>query len=65
MIPAIGYMVAFYIITKMFSLILKKDAAKESAITIVFAGITILVAIYGIYVLITSEFSLSSLDLIP
>jgi biotin transporter BioY len=61
MIPAIGYMVAFYIITRMLSLLLGKKDGKESIVTILFAAITILVALLGIYVLFTGE--ISSLDL--
>ena len=61
MIPAIGYMVAFYIITRMLSLLLGKKDGKESVVVIVFAAITVLVALLGIYVLFTGE--ISSLDL--
>lgn len=61
MIPAIGYMVAFYIITRMLSLLLGKKDGKESVVVIIFAAITVLVAILGIYVLFTGE--ISSLDL--
>lgn len=60
MIPAIGYMIGFYIITRMLSLILRKNDVKESAVTIVFAAITIVVAIFGLYILFTAEFD--SLD---
>jgi len=61
MIPAIGYMVAFYIITRMLSLLLGQKDGKESVVVIIFAAITVLVAILGIYVLFTGE--ISSLDL--
>jgi len=61
MIPAIGYMVAFYIITRMLSLLLGKKDGKESVVVIIFAVITVLVTLLGIYVLFTGE--LSSLDL--
>ena len=61
MIPAIGYMVGFYIITRMFSLLTRKPDGKESVITYILAGITILVAIFGLYVLFTSE--LNTIDL--
>jgi len=58
MIPAIGYMVAFYIITRMLSVLIPKKAnGSESVITIIFAGITILVALFGIYVLFSGELS--------
>jgi hypothetical protein len=61
MIPAIGYMVAFYIITRMLSLLLGKKDGKESVVVLIFAVITVLVALFGIYVLFTGE--ISSLDL--
>lgn len=61
MIPAIGYMVAFYIITRMLSLLLGKKDGKESVVVLIFAVITVLVALLGIYVLFTGE--ISSLDL--
>jgi hypothetical protein len=60
MIPAIGYMVACYIITRMFSLLTKKKDGNESTITNILAGVTIVVALFGIYVLVTGE--LSTLD---
>ena len=61
MIPAIGYMVAFYIITRMLSLLLGQKDGKESVVVLIFAVITVLVALLGIYVLFTGE--ISSLDL--
>ena len=61
MIQAIGFMVGFYVITRMFSLLLKNKDGKESIITLVFAGITILVAFYGLYELFTAGVELSNL----
>ena len=57
MIPAIGFMVGFYIITRMLSLLIKRPDGSESPITNIFAGITILVALFGLYVLFTSDLS--------
>lgn len=59
MIPVIGLMVGFYIITRMLNLLIDKKAT--SIITTIFAGITILVSIYCIYVLLTSGFDTSDL----
>lgn len=63
MIQAIGLMIAFYIITRMVHLL--TDKPKEvKTLTLIFAVITILVAILGIYSLITSgsEISRTLLD---
>jgi len=60
MIPAIGYMVGFYIITRMLSMLIKKPDGKDNPITLIFAGITILVALFGLYALFSAEFG--SLD---
>jgi hypothetical protein len=52
-IQVIGIMIAFYIITKMLHLLI--DKSKEaSPITLISAGITLLIAAYGIYSLLTS-----------
>jgi len=59
MIPAIGYMVGAYIITRMFSLLLKNKEGKESVITIAFAIITILIAGFCMYVLFTGELNMA------
>jgi Na+-driven multidrug efflux pump len=60
MIPAIGYMIAFYVITRMLSVLIgrKKGEEGESAIVRVFAAIAILVAIFGIVALIGGEFNI-------
>ncbi len=55
MIPAIGYMIGFYVITKMLSLLLKGKDGKESSVTNIFAALTILVALFCLYVLFTAE----------
>ena len=62
MIPAIGYMIGCYIITRMLSLILGKKDGKESPVVIIFAAITVVVAILAIYVLFTQEISLANLN---
>jgi len=43
MIPTIGIMIGFYIVTRMISLLLRKDARAEHILVKVFAIITILV----------------------
>jgi len=60
LIPAIGYMIAFYIITRMFSVLIgkKKSEESESVIVKVLAAITILVTIFGITILLSGEFEL-------
>jgi len=63
MIPTIGIMVGLYIITRMLSLLLKNKDGKESIVTGVFAGITILVTLYSIYSLYTSGIDLSQLNM--
>lgn len=60
MIPPIGIMIAFYIITRMLNLIIEKR--KETGfLTMFFAILTILVAIYAIYALITGSTEASEL----
>jgi len=59
MIPAIGLMIAAYIITRMLNLLI--DREKISIVTTIFAAITILVSIYCIYVLLTTGFDTSDL----
>jgi len=51
MIPIIGILISLYIITKMLHLIMDK---KVNIITLLFAGITLFMAIYAIYALATS-----------
>lgn len=58
MIPLIGYMVGAYILTKMFSLVLKKNS-EESIITVVFAIITMVIVGIVMYLLFTTEIELS------
>ena len=62
MIPAIGYMVGCYIITRMLSLIISKKDGKESPVVIIFAAITVVVALLAIYVLFTQEINLANLS---
>ncbi len=59
MIPAIGLMIAAYVITRMLNLLI--DREKISIVTTIFAAITILVSLYCIYVLLTSGFEASEL----
>lgn len=60
MIPAIGIMIAFYIIIRMLNLIIEKR--KEPGFsTMFFAILTILVTIYAIYALITGSTEASEL----
>lgn len=59
MIPAIGFMVGAYIITRMFNLLI--DKRKETnIITALCAIITILVTLYAIFVLATNSAVISS-----
>lgn len=59
MIPAIGFMVGAYIITRMFNLLI--DKRKETnIITALCAIITILVTLYAIFVLVTNSAVISS-----
>ena len=51
MIPAIGIMIGTYIITRMLQLLI--DRRKDtSSVTMIFAVLTIVSALYGLYVLI-------------
>lgn len=65
MIPSIGYMIGCYVLTRMLSLIIGKREGKESPVTIIFAAITIIVALYGMYVIFNSELDISGLNFIP
>jgi len=55
MIPIIGTMIGLYIITRMFSMILKRKGGEESIVTFLFAIITILFAVYAIYSLFSAS----------
>ena len=55
MIPEIGLMVGFYIITRMVSLLMRKGERKESIAVYVFAVLTILTTIFVIYDLFTGS----------
>ncbi len=52
MIPTIGSFVGLYIITRMLSLLTRPSERSEKIIVKVFAGITILVTVLGIFDLI-------------
>ena len=59
MIPAIGFMIAAYIITRMLNLLIDKGK-QTNIITAFFAVITILVSLYAAYVLVTSGTEIAS-----
>ena len=61
MLPAIGFMVGLYVMTRMFELIIPKTEGKENVVVLIFAALTIIVAVYGIYVLFTQGVNLSGL----
>jgi hypothetical protein len=45
MIPEIGLMIGFYIITRMVSFILRKDERRENAAVVILAAITIMITV--------------------
>lgn len=53
MIPTLGVMIGFYIVTKMISLGTRKDERAESASTRIMALLTIIVAVVGMVSLVT------------
>jgi len=55
MIPTIGLMVGFYIVTRMISLATRKGDRAESDLVRVLAVITVLVAVWGMATLLTSS----------
>jgi hypothetical protein len=59
MIPMIGIMIGFYIITRMIELLARKGERTEPRIVAVFAVTTIVVAGYAIYSLATTGASLA------
>lgn len=61
MIPAIGIMVGFYIITRMLDVFIGRKDGQMSPIVRIFAGLTIATAIYGIYVLLTTGIETSNI----
>ncbi len=63
MIPAIGIMVGFYIITRMLDDILigKKDG-KPSSFVQILAALTVCAALYGLYTLVATGFDISNLQ---
>lgn len=60
MIPAIGYMIGFYIITRMLVLLGRKEKRVESMISRVFAVVTMIVTVLMMYILFTAESSMPS-----
>jgi len=54
MIPIIGIMIGFYVITRMISLLTRKEQREESPIVKVFAVITLIVTVFSIFSLFTS-----------
>jgi len=61
MIPEIGLMIGFYIITRMISLLMRKGERKENIVVYVFAVITILITIFVMYDLITGGVDASNI----
>ncbi len=59
MIPAIGYMIGFYIITRMIEMLARSGERRINAVAAVFAAITILVTIFCLFVLFSTETSAS------
>ena len=55
MIPAIGYMIGFYIITRMCQILFGQKDGRDSTVTFIFAAITILVAVLGLIGVFSSE----------
>ena len=51
-------MIGTYIITRMFSLITRTESGKENTLTLILAGVTIIVTIFGIITLFSSGNSL-------
>ncbi|MFA5014722.1 MAG: hypothetical protein WC549_04175 [Actinomycetota bacterium] len=61
MIPAIGFMIGFYIITRMLSFILRKEPRNENLFIKIFSGITIIVVIACMILLWQSSMETASL----
>jgi len=61
MIPEIGLMVGFYIITRMVSLLMRKGERKENIVVYVLAVITILITAFVIYDLFTGGVEASNI----
>jgi len=57
MIPIIGIMIAFYIITRMAEVF---EAKEKGTITTILAVLTVLVSLYAIYALATSSVNIPS-----
>ncbi len=57
MIPAIGFMIAAYIITRMTSSIASTAKGEENILVAVLAGITIVVTIFCSFMLLTLSIS--------
>ena len=60
MIPAIGYMIGFYIITRMLTILAPKDKT-ERPIVVVMSVITVLVVIFCLFLITSSELRISDL----
>jgi hypothetical protein len=64
MIPAIGIMVGFYIITRMLDdILIGKKNGKSSSLVQILAALSVLAALYGLFTLVTTGFDISSLQL--
>lgn len=60
MLPAIGYMIGFYIITRMLTILAPKDKA-EKPIVVIMSVITLLVVIVSLLIITTSELRIADL----
>ncbi len=60
MIPAIGYMIAFYIIARGVSFLTRTGERAENPVAKAFFIVAMVVAVIGIVILLTSELSIPS-----
>jgi len=61
MIPEIGLMIGFYIITRMISFLLRKGERKESTAVMVLSVITIIITVFVVYDLFVRGASIQNL----
>jgi len=61
MIPEIGLMIGFYIITRMISFLLRKGERKESTAVMVLSVITIIITVFVVYDLFVRGASIQDL----
>lgn len=60
MIPAIGYIIAFYIIARGVSFLTRTGDREENPVAKAFFIVAMVVAVIGIVILLTSELSIPS-----